>query len=185
MRTNFYIIMICCIFVVSIMSNILAQESLSPEIKAKVEAKLSSLKVLGSDPVVVAEVKAYNENPPAEAVGMTQEKWNELTLVSPEVKAFTKNKLATYLKSKKDESISEMFVSGANGNKVAFLSKPSNWSHKGKPKHEEPMKGKTWIGPIEVDASTGIQQVQVSFPVLDGNKPIGSIVVGISVAALK
>ncbi|MCX7725679.1 MAG: PDC sensor domain-containing protein [Chitinispirillaceae bacterium] len=178
-------LMLVSYLLLSNISNVSAQESLSPELKAKIEAKLNSLKSLGSDPVVVAEVKSYNENPPAEATNMTQEKWNELTVISPEVKFFTKNKLATYLKTKKDDVISEIFVSGANGNKVAFLSKPSNWSHKGKAKHEEPMKGKTWIGPVEVDASTGVQQVQVSFPVLDGNKPIGSIVVGISVAALK
>jgi hypothetical protein len=47
------------------------------------------------------------------------------------------------------------------------------------------MAGKTWIGPVEVDESTGLQQVQVALPVLDGGKPIGSIVLGLSVAKLK
>jgi hypothetical protein len=68
---------------------------------------------------------------------------------------------------------------------VAFLSKTSNWSHKDKDKHRVPMTGKTWIGPVEVDESSGQQQVQVAIPVLDGGKPIGSIVVGLSTARLK
>jgi hypothetical protein len=80
--------------------------------------------------------------------------------------------------------VSEAFLSGADGFKVAFLSKPTNWSHKGKPKHDVPMTGKTWQGPVEVDESTGTQQVQVAVPVKDGGKVIGSLVVGLSVDKL-
>jgi hypothetical protein len=48
-----------------------------------------------------------------------------------------------------------------------------------------PMAGKLYYGPVEVDESSGQQQVQVGFPVLDGTKPIGSIVVGLAIARLK
>jgi hypothetical protein len=46
------------------------------------------------------------------------------------------------------------------------------------------MTGKNWQGPVEVDESSGQQQLQVSVPVLDGGKPIGSLVVGLSVTKL-
>ena len=46
------------------------------------------------------------------------------------------------------------------------------------------MTGKTWQGPVEVDESSGVQQVQVAVPVLDGGKPIGTLVVGISISKL-
>jgi hypothetical protein len=46
------------------------------------------------------------------------------------------------------------------------------------------MAGKTWIGETETDASTGVVQVQISFPVLDAGKPIGSIVIGLQVSKL-
>ena len=46
------------------------------------------------------------------------------------------------------------------------------------------MAGKTWQGPIEVDESTGLQQIQVAVPVLDSGKPIGSLVIGLSLAKL-
>jgi hypothetical protein len=36
-----------------------------------------------------------------------------------------------------------------------------------------------------VDESTGQQQVQVGLPVLDGGKPVGSVVFGLSVSRLK
>jgi hypothetical protein len=59
-----------------------------------------------------------------------------------------------------------------------------SWSHKGDPKHEQPMTGKIWQGPVESDKATGLDQIQVSVPVLDGDKPIGSLVVGLSVSQL-
>jgi hypothetical protein len=96
----------------------------------------------------------------------------------------TKNELAAWLKEKKDASISEIFVSGSNGNKVALTSKTSNWSHKGKPKHDVPMTGKTWQGKPELDQSTGKVSIQVSAPVKEGEKSIGSIVVGFIISQL-
>jgi hypothetical protein len=68
---------------------------------------------------------------------------------------------------------------------VAFLSKTTSWSHADKDKHKIPMTGKTWSGPVEIDESTGQQQVQVALPVLDGGKPIGSIVFGLAVSKLR
>jgi hypothetical protein len=47
------------------------------------------------------------------------------------------------------------------------------------------MTGKTWVGPAEIDQSSGQLQIQVAFPVLDGTKPIGSVVVGLAVTKLK
>ncbi|MEN9576674.1 MAG: hypothetical protein RL514_4529 [Verrucomicrobiota bacterium] len=115
---------------------------------------------------------------------MTQDKWKTLTVLDPFVRQFSRNPVAALLKAKQSDVVSEAFVSDANGLKIAFLSKTSGWSHKGKAKHDEPMAGKTWQGPAEVDESTGLQQVQVAVPVLDGGKPIGSLVVGLSLAKL-
>jgi len=46
------------------------------------------------------------------------------------------------------------------------------------------MTGKNWQGAVEVDESTGLQQIQVAVPVLDGDKAIGSMVVGLSLTKL-
>ena len=157
---------------------------LSTEAKTKLEAKIASIKSLGSDPEIVKVVKEYNINPPAAYKDMTNDQWKTLSIMSQDVRAFSKNTIAVYVKTKIDKSVSEVFISAANGCKVAFLSKPSSWSHKGKPKHDLPMTGKFWIGEVEVDESTGIQAIQVSVPILDGAKPIGSIVFGFNVTSL-
>lgn len=81
--------------------------------------------------------------------------------------------------------VTEIFVNAADGTKVAFLSKTSNWSHKGKPKHDDPMAGKTWQGSIEMDESTGLKSIQVAVPVMDGGKAIGSMTIGYSITKLK
>jgi hypothetical protein len=165
-------------------SSVSAEGELTAEQQAKVTAKLKIVEGWGTDAAVVKAVVAYNTNPPAEAKAMTQEKWAALTVISPEVKALTKNELGVWLKAKKDESIAEAFISGADGNKVALTSKTSSWCHKGKPKHDVPMTGKSWQGKPEMDESTGLMTVQVAVPVLDGGKAVGSIVVGLTVSKL-
>lgn len=155
-----------------------------PALKPKLDAALAQANTWASDPAVVAAVKAANGSPTDDAKSMTQEKWKSLPVLDPFVRSFTKNDAAAKLKSIKTEAVTEAFVSGANGTKVAFLSKPSNWSHAGKAKHDKPMAGEAWIGEVEVDESTGQQQIQLAVPVLDGGKPVGSLVVGFSLSKL-
>jgi hypothetical protein len=164
----------------------LAQET--PEMKAKLEIKIRQLRAYSTDPQMVSAVKAHNATPAsAEAKAMTNEQWHNLTLLDPFVRAVAKSPLSEYLKTvkSKDESIAKVFVSGADGLKVGFDAKTEHWTHKGMPKHELPMSGQTWIGPAKVDDSTGLLLIQVGLPVLDGEKPIGSIVFGIRAEKLR
>jgi hypothetical protein len=69
---------------------------------------------------------------------MTQDKWKGLSILDPFVRSFTKNEAADFLKSKKSDIVNEAFLSGSDGLKVASLAKTTNWSHKGKPKHDVP-----------------------------------------------
>ena len=152
--------------------------------QAKVDAKLQEIQGWAADAAIVGAVRAYNAGKSPEAAAMDQNKWSSVSVIDPLVRGLTRNPAAEFLKGKKGEGVSEAFLSGADGGKVAFLGKPTNWSHQGKPKHQQPMSGKIWQGEVEVDESSGLQQVQVAVPVLDGGKPIGSLVVGLSVGML-
>jgi len=154
-------------------------------LQAKLDAQARTLKGLAAAPAVVAAVKAVNEKVPSEYAAMTEPRWSGLSVLDPFVRKFTQNDAAMFLKTSKAAEVSEAFVSAANGMKVAFLSKTTSWNHKGKPKHDVPMSGKTWQGPIEIDKSTGQQQIQIAVPVLDGGKPIGSLVVGLAISKLR
>ncbi|HVI08722.1 MAG TPA: hypothetical protein VND65_10555 [Candidatus Binatia bacterium] len=157
-----------------------------PELQAKLNAKIKQLDSLSTDPQVVSAVKAYNSAArSAEEKEMTNEKWHSLTLFDPFVRAIGKNSLSEYLKTKRDDTVSKIFVSGADGGKVAFDAKTEHWTHKGMPKHEVPMSGKTWVGTVKLDDSTGLQMIQVGLPVMDGGRPIGSIVFGLRADKLR
>jgi hypothetical protein len=159
-----------------------------PEIKAKLGIETKHLAILASDPTIVAAVRAHNSaHPTLEAAAMTNDKWRSLSVLDPFVRVNAKSPLSEYLKSKKagDETIAKVFVSGADGCKVGFDAKTEHWTHKGMPKHEVPMTGATWIGTVKVDDSTGLELIQVGMPVLEGGKPIGSIVFGLRVDKLR
>jgi hypothetical protein len=157
-----------------------------PELQAKLSTEIKALETLSKDPQVVGAVKAYNSTPAtAEEKGMTNDKWHSLTLFDPFVRAIGKDSLSEYLKTKRDDVIAKIFVSGADGGKVGFDAKTEHWTHKGMPKHDVPMSGKTWIGSVKLDDSTGLQLIQVALPVLEGGKPIGSIVFGLRADKLR
>lgn len=159
-------------------------QSISPATQAKIDAQFKEIATWAADPVVLEAVRAHNAGVPPEQTALNQDKWRALTVLDPIVRSFTKNAAGQLLKTRKTDLVTEAFLSDAAGLKVAFLAKTTNWSHAGKPKHSVPMTGKPWQGPVEVDESSGQQQVQIAVPVLDGGKPIGSLVVGLSLTKL-
>jgi hypothetical protein len=154
-------------------------------LQAKLTAQAQLLRAWAASPAIVAAVRAVNQKVPPEYAAMTESRWVDLSVLDPFVRSFTRNDAAAHLKTSKAAEVSEAFVSAANGMKVAFLSKTTSWNHKGKPKHDVPMAGRTWQGQIEIDKSTGQQQIQISVPVLDGGKPIGSMVVGLAISKVR
>ena len=161
-----------------------AAESLSSAIQAKLDEKVKVIQEWAISPVIVKAVLQRNSTPLTEVASMNQEQWKTVSMLNPVIKLFTKNEAADFLKTKKDVAVTEAFLSAADGTKIAFLSKTTNWSHSGKPKHDQAMAGKTWQGSVEVDESTGAQQIQLSVPVLSEGKPVGSLVVGFSLSKL-
>jgi hypothetical protein len=181
MKTNHFLALLCLWFTAATVSG---ADALDPALQAKVDAQVKAIQAWASDPLLVNAVKAQNTSLPAELSTMTQDKWKDLSKLDPFVRTFDKNAAGEFLKSKKTDVVIRAFISDANGLKVAFTTKTLSWSHKGDPKHELPLTGKTWQGPVEQDKATGLQQIQVSVPVLDGDKPIGSLVVGLGVSKL-
>ncbi len=158
--------------------------AMDAELKAKVEARVDAVKAIAAESAVVTAVRNQNQSPSNEVKSMTQDKWAGLSMLDPFVRSLTKTEAAKVINDRKDDTMVEGFVSDADGRKVGFLSKTTNWSHKGKAKHDKPMAGEVWIGEVEVDQSTGAKQVQVAVPILDGDVPIGSMVIGIDVDKL-
>jgi hypothetical protein len=85
-------------------------QALPAEVKASVDSKIKQLQSWSSDPAMVAAVKAHNSGMSAEDKAMTNEKWSKLTVLDPYVRGFTRSPLGVFLKTKKDDQISECFV---------------------------------------------------------------------------
>jgi hypothetical protein len=162
----------------------LGADALDPALQAKVDAQIKVIQAWAGDPIIVNAVKAQNASLPPELAAMTQDKWKDLSKMDSFVRSFDKNAAGQFLKGKKTDAVIRAFLSDAAGLKVAFTAKTLSWSHKGDPKHDQPMTGKTWQGPLEQDKVSGLEQIQLAVPVLDGDKPIGSLVVGLSVSKL-
>jgi hypothetical protein len=155
------------------------------KVQPSVDAQVKIAQRLAADPAIVAAVKAQNAAAPASFAGMTQTKWAAAPAGDPFVQALASNGVAVFLKAQRSPVMSEVFVNAADGRKVAFLAKTTSWSHKGSPKHDVPMTGKTWQGEQAHDSSSNVDSIQISVPVMDAGKAIGSIVVGLDVAKLK
>ncbi len=67
--------------------------TLPPSMKTMEEAKSKVITAMGTDPRVVAAVRAYNAAPPAGALSMTNEKWRNLSVLDPFVRSFSKGPL--------------------------------------------------------------------------------------------
>lgn len=153
--------------------------TVTPDVQQKLDAKKKELIEWGKDAQLIAAIKKHGE-----IKEIPQEEWQRLTIVDQKVRALQTNDVGQWLKSKRTAWMTEGFISAADGTKLGFLSKPTSFSHKGRDKHELPMKGEVWQGPLEVDESVGREQVQLAVPVLDGTTPIGSLVVGIDIDKL-
>jgi hypothetical protein len=163
---------------------LLNASGLPSAVQARVDEQIKLATAWAAEPAVVQAVREHNRAVPPAHAQLDQLQWKALSARDPLVTEFTRNAAGQFLSAKRNALVVEAFLSDANGLKVAFIAKPTNWSHAGKPKHDLPMSGQTWQGPIEVDESTGYKALQLSVPVLDENKPIGSLVVGLNVAEL-
>lgn len=153
-------------------------------LNARLAPHIKAMETMASSPAIVTAVVAQNQSRPKGFEVMSEAKWKSLPENHPYVFTFVKNAVGETLRKIQGSSVSEAFVNDAEGNKVGFLKKTTYWNHKGKAKHDEPMKGHIWIGPIEMDASSGTKQVQVGLPIWSEGRVVGSLVVGFSIFEL-
>lgn len=159
---------------------------LTPEMTTVLEGQRKIIAQWAANPIVVAAVRAQNAKGPLP--GMTNSKWKGLAADDPLVASFQKSGAGVFLAKKLAASnglIREAFLSGAQGESVAFAQKPTTYNHAKEPKFDAPMTGQAWMGKPEWDKSSRSHSVQISTPVFDRGKPIGVLVAGVSMKAMK
>jgi hypothetical protein len=158
---------------------------ITPAIQAALDGQTRIVSAWAANPKIVSAVKTQNKKGPL--AGMTNHAWKSVPADGPLVRGFEKNAAGQFLSGRLAASgglYREAFLSAAQGEKAAFVDKPSDYLHAGTPKFAGPMGGNPWQGKPEFDKSSYSYVVQVAVPVRSGGKPIGVLVVGISMKAL-
>jgi hypothetical protein len=160
---------------------------ITPAVQAELDKEKQVVAGWAADPVIVGAVKEQNAKGPIE--GMDNPKWKTTRRSDAMVKAFQSSRAGQFLKGKLDASggaFSEAFLNASKGEKVAFVEKTTAYIHAGAAKHDVPYgTGKSWQGKPEFDESSQTYAVQISVPVMDGGKAIGSLVVGVNLTHLE
>lgn len=161
------------------------------EITAAVQSELDkqkfALATWAADPVIVNAVKDQNAKGPI--AGMDNLTWKSTRRTDSMVETFQNNDAGQWLTAKAVATqgwVTEVFLSAAAGEKVAFMEKTSSYIHKGNPKFDVPFtSGTTWQGKVEFDESSQTFAIQVSVPVNADDKAIGVLVAGINLSQLQ
>ncbi len=160
---------------------------ITPAIQKELDRSIEVVRGWAADPAIVKAVLAQNEKGPLP--GMDNTKWKTVRRSDDLIKGFQRSEAGQFLTKRCTESngrYSEAFLSAERGEKVAFFEKTTSYIHKGMPKFDVPFNtGKAWQGQPEFDESSQTHEVQVAVPVLTGGKPIGVLVVGVSLAELE
>ena len=161
---------------------------ITPSVQAELEKQTKHLATWAADPVVVAAVKEQNAKGPI--AGMDNGKWKTVRRSDPMVQGLAGNAAGQFLRKKIESSggtLDKVFLSGAQGEKVAFAEKTISYIHKGQEKFDVPMStGKPWqMTKPWFDESLQAYAIQVAVPIIDGGKAIGVLVASVPVTYLE
>lgn len=187
MKSRFNYMIICIIFTAMIAATAMAEKA--PE---KIYTLASTiLKAHGLDPVIVKAVKAENQkNRTLQQINEMDQKWLNTPGIADYMKGMMESDCARHLESiqKSAEYYAEIFVMDNQGANVAMTDKTSDYWQGDEDKFIKSFKsgaGELFVDEVEFDDSTQAYLVQVSVPVMDGDKAIGAITFGIDMDKVK
>ena len=147
----------------------------------------STLVKLGSDPVIVAAVKAENAKRKSlnEIKGLDS-KWKATPGIADYMNAMMESVCGKHLREIQNSETfyAELFVMDNLGANVCMSDKTSDYWQGDEAKFKESYKGgagAVHVSNVKFDDSTQAYLVQVSVPVKDGGKVIGAITIGVDV----
>lgn len=146
------------------------------------------LQAWGSDPAIVAAVKAQNaKRVSAEQVKALDEQW-AAGKAADLVKQITTGACAARLRALAGAAHGETFVMDNQGALVCATAKTSDYWQGDEAKWQRAFndgKGSVFIDRPKFDDSSAQRLAQISVPVMDGGVAIGAITVGVTIEKLK
>lgn len=157
---------------------------------AKRDKVIALAKEIAADPAVVAAVKSQNAKKiPLAEIQRIDKVWIETKGVDDRMKALMENDCAKALKRTQaaHREIAEAFVMDDQGANVCMTNKTSDYWQGDEAKWRESFKGGqggVLVDKPAFDESAQAYLVQVSVPVMSGNKAIGAVTVGVNLEML-
>jgi len=156
------------------------------QLRKALGSKIRVVQHMALNPVVIQAVRRQNsERLTVETINERDEKWQN----SPDTDDFKikilGNAAGRFLRKRVTAggSYSEAFVTDKRGANVAVYPLTGDYNQGDEGKWTNSWNngdGKVFIGEPELDASTGLQAVQISAPVLDRGTTIGVLIVGVT-----
>ena len=147
----------------------------------------STLAAYGSDPIIVAAVKAENDKGKTlDQIKAQDAKWQASAGIADYMKAIMESDCGKYLRKIQESApyYSEIFATDNQGANVAMTDKTSDYWQGDEAKFTKSFAGgagAVFVDEVKFDDSSQAYLVQVSVPVKDGGTAIGTITFGINV----
>ncbi|WP_320043871.1 hypothetical protein [uncultured Desulfobacter sp.] len=152
-----------------------------------VELANSTLANIGKDPVIVKAVKDQNDKGMSlDQIKAKDNEWKDTPGIADYMKSIMESECGRHLRGiQESESFyAEIFVMDNQGANVAMTDKTSDFWQGDEAKFQKSFNngnGAVFVDDVEFDDSAQAYLVQVSVPVIDGDKIIGAITFGIDV----
>ncbi|HCY85535.1 MAG TPA: hypothetical protein DHV36_10410 [Desulfobacteraceae bacterium] len=180
---RFCLLLIIGIFCVS--SSVPAWSEQAP--KSVVDLANTTLATFGASPEIVSAVKAQNKMKKSLAdIQAMDERWKATPGIAPFMKELMDSDCGVFLRQLQDSApyYAEIFVMDNQGANVAMTDKTSDYWQGDEAKFKRSFnsgQGQIFVDEVEFDESSQVYVVQVSVPVMDGDRAIGAITFGIDV----
>lgn len=164
--------------------------SFAEEVPQEVYDLAETMKPLGSDPTVIAAVRAQNaEGLTLDTIKKRDADWRKVTGMDDFMSSLMNSAVAkTLVKFGSSQPYYvELFLMDNQGANVAMTNKTSDYWQGDEAKWQESFAGgagAVHIGDVEFDESAQAYLVQVSIPVMDSGKAIGAITIGVNLDEL-
>jgi len=151
---------------------------------------IPEIKAIAAKPEVIAAVKAQNaKSLTLDTIKATDSKWIAAAGGLPEAKAMIESATSKALLAaeKAKPYFTETILTDNQGANVAISAMTSDYWQGDEPKFVKAWadgKGDDYIARAKKDESSGAVVSQVSVPVMDGGKAIGTLTIGVNVQAL-
>ncbi len=178
-----------CVFVLSLL--LLGALAQAEELPSEIHDLIPTLQSWGVDEVLVAAVQAQNaQGLTLDAIKKRDKEWRAVEGLDGAMKDMMNSPAAKRL-SQYEQSAAyffELFLMDNQGANVAMTNKTSDYWQGDEAKWQESFKngqGAVHVGDVEFDESAQDYLVQISVPVMQGDKAIGAITVGVNLDELE